>query len=71
MDINYSVVIRTMGKAKEAMRGTLIGTVIRTLTLFILCFSKIGLWALIWATGINMIIVTIHQYKHVKKALEI
>lgn len=63
--------LQAMGKAKEAMRGTLIGTVIRTLTLFILCFSKIGLWALIWATGINMIIVTIHQYKHVKKALEL
>ena len=61
--------LQAMGKAKEAMQGTLIGTIIRTITLLILCFSHIGLWALVWATGINIIIVTIHQYKHVKKAL--
>ena len=63
--------LQAMGKAKEAMHGTLIGTVIRTITLLILCFSHIGLWALVWATGINIIIVTIHQYKHVKKSLNI
>lgn len=61
--------LQAMGKAKEAMHGTLIGTIIRTITLLILCFSHIGLWALVWATGINIIIVTLHQYKHVKKAL--
>ncbi len=63
--------LQAMGKAKEAMRGTLIGTIVRTITLFILCFSHIGLWSLVWATGINIIIVTLHQYKHVKKALNI
>lgn len=63
--------LQAMGKAKEAMQGTLIGTIIRTITLLILCFSHIGLWALIWATGINIVIVTLHQYKHVKKSLNI
>ena len=63
--------LQAMGKAKEAMQGTLIGTIIRTITLLILCFSHIGLWALVWATGINIVIVTLHQYKHVKKALQI
>lgn len=63
--------LQAMGKAKEAMQGTLIGTIIRTITLLILCFSHIGLWALVWATGINIVIVTLHQYKHVKKSLNI
>ena len=63
--------LQAMGKAKEAMQGTLIGTIIRTITLLILCFSHIGLWALVWATGINIVIVTLHQYKHVKKTLNI
>lgn len=61
--------LQAMGKAKEAMQGTLIGTIIRSIVLLILCFSNIGLWGLIWATGINILIVTLHQYKHVKKAL--
>ena len=63
--------LQAMGKAKEAMHGTLIGTIVRTITLFILCFSHIGLWALVWSTGINIVIVTIHQYIHVKKALNV
>lgn len=62
--------LQAMGKAKEAMNGTLIGTIIRILTLFIFCQFHIGLWGLIWSTAFNMITVTLHQYIHVKKALK-
>jgi len=62
--------LQAMGKAKEAMNGTLIGTIIRVITLFIFCNMHIGLWALIWSSAINMAVVTIHQYIHVKKALK-
>lgn len=63
--------LQAMGKAKEAMHGTLIGTIIRTITLLVLCFSHIGMWALVWATGINIVVVTVHQYIHVKKVLKL
>lgn len=62
--------LQAMGKAKEAMNGTLIGTIIRTLSLFIFCNMHIGLWGLVWSSALNMIVVTIHQYLHVKKALK-
>lgn len=62
--------LQAMGKAKEAMNGTLIGTIIRIISLFIFCNLHIGMWGLIWSSGLNMITVTIHQYIHVKKALK-
>ena len=62
--------LQAMGKAKEAMNGTLIGTIVRVIALFIFCNLHIGMWGLIWSSGLNMITVTIHQYLHVKKALK-
>lgn len=62
--------LQAMGKAKEAMNGTLIGTVIRVISLYVFCNMHIGLWGLVWSSAINMVVVTIHQYLHVKKALK-
>lgn len=63
--------LQAMGKAKEAMNGTLIGTIVRIISLFLLCHLKIGLWALVWSSAINMIVVTIHQYICVNKSLNV
>ena len=62
--------LQAMGKAKQAMMGTLFGTIVRVVTLFILCHFKIGLWGLVWSSAANMIVVTTHQYIHVKKELK-
>ena len=62
--------LQAMGKAKEAMNGTLIGTVIRVISLFIFCQFHIGLWGLVWSSAINMVVVTTHQYLYVKKSLK-
>ncbi len=62
--------LQAMGKAKEAMNGTLIGTFARILSLLIFCNMHIGLWGLIWSSALNMVVVTIHQYLHVKRALK-
>lgn len=61
--------LQAMGKAKEAMNGTLIGAIIRTLLLLVLCFCHIGMWALIIASGMNILVVTIHQYLCIRKEL--
>ena len=61
--------LQAMGKAKEAMRGTLIGTVVRTISLFCFSYLHIGLWGLIIASSLNILCTTFHQYKCVKKAL--
>ena len=62
--------LQAMGKAKEAMNGTLTGTIIRTVFLFIFSLSHIGMWAVIWSTTINIIYVTLHQYICIKKTLK-
>lgn len=63
--------MQAMGKAKEAMKGTLIGTIIKTLTLIIGCYSKIGLWGLVIASSLNIIYVTVQHIIVVRKNLTI
>lgn len=60
--------LQAIGKAKEAMFGTLEGMILRTTVLFIgsLIF---GIWGLIIATSINITFVTFHQIYHIKKYL--
>lgn len=62
--------LQAMGKATDSMKGTIIGVVIRIVILTIGCNMKIGLWGLIIATSINIIIVTIYDYLKVKKYLK-
>ncbi|MFV0249645.1 MAG: oligosaccharide flippase family protein [Bacilli bacterium] len=59
--------LQAMGKGKESMLGTLYGTIIRTVFLFVLSMFKIGLWGLVIATSINVIFVTMYQLKHIIK----
>ena len=59
--------LQAMGKAKQAMYGTIIGMLVRTAILIIGCNLKIGLWGLILATSANIIVVTIFDiYKVIK-----
>ena len=52
------------------MIGTLIGMIIRTISLFIFSYLKIGLWSLLIATSINIIFVTFFDLYFVKKYLK-
>jgi len=62
--------LQAMGSAKISMMGTLIGMILRTISLFIFSFFKIGLWSLIIATSINIMFVTIFDYYNVRKILK-
>lgn len=61
--------LQAIGKAKDAMYGTIIGMILRTSLLFILSSLKIGMWGLVIATGINIIFVTLFDFSRVKKHL--
>lgn len=63
--------LQAMGKAKEAMTGTLGGMIIRTVLLFICSYLHIGLWGLVIAMTSNILYVTVHQYHIVKRSLAI
>lgn len=62
--------LQAMGSAKISMTGTLIGMILRTLTLFIISFFDIGLWSLLIATSINIVFVTLFDLYNVRKILK-
>lgn len=57
--------MQAMNKAKEAMLGTLYGSIIRCLLLLTLSFFHIGMWGLLIATLVNIIFITIHHFYYV------
>ena len=65
-----SSTLQAMNKARISMIGTLIGMIIRTISLFIFSYLKIGLWSLLMATSINIIFVTFFDLHFVKKYLK-
>lgn len=62
--------LQAEGKAKEAMKGTLGGTILRSITLLLLSLMKIKMWGLITAISINIVYVTLHQIIAIKKSLK-
>ena len=64
-----SSVLDALGKSKYNMYSTLLGTITRTIFLFIFSCLKIGLWSLIIAISINIIITTLYQIKKVRDNL--
>ena len=61
--------MQAMGKAKEAMLGTLYGSIIRTILLFSLSFLEIGMWGFLIASIVNILFITIHHFCYVFKNL--
>lgn len=64
-----SSTLQAMGKAKDALKGTLVGILLRTSALFIFSSLKIGMWGLVIATSINIIYVTLYDASRIKKYL--
>ena len=58
--------LQAMGYSKESMFGTIIGVSLKLITLLIGCNLKIGLWGLVISTSLNIIVVTLYDYKRVK-----
>ncbi len=62
-----TIALQAMGKSKIAMKGTLYGSIIRTILLFTTSYLKIGIWGLIIATASNIIYITLQHLYYVKK----
>ena len=59
--------LTAIGNANIAMRGTIIGSIIKNILLIILSFFGFGIWSLVIATVINILYVTIqHLYFSIK-----
>ncbi len=59
--------LQAIGKSNNAMIGTLIGMILRTICLIVCCNMGLGLWSLVIASSINIIYVTIHHIIDVRK----
>lgn len=64
-----SSTLQAMGKATDALKGTLVGIILRSLSLFVFSSLHIGMWGLVVATSINIIYVTLYDYSRIRKYL--
>lgn len=64
-----SSALDAMGKSRDSMIGTTLGMIVRTSLLFLLSFLDIGLFGLIIAISINVLVVTFYDVYRVKKHL--
>ena len=62
-----SSILQSINKAKDAMKATIEGIMIKTILMVILSFLKIGMWAYIIPILFNIVYVTIHNYVVIKK----
>ena len=53
--------LQAINKAKCAMYGTLLGSIIQNILLFVLAICNYKIWSLIISTIVNILIVTIHH----------
>ena len=63
-------ILQGLNLSNKAMKGSLIGILIRTILLFILSLLNIGLWSLILAITSNILYTTIHHIIVLKKELK-
>lgn len=62
--------MQAMNLAKEAMYGTLIGSLLKLVSLYGFSLLSIGIWGLVISSLINIAFVTIHHLYYVNKALK-
>lgn len=59
--------LQALGKAKTVMKITIVGELVRTISLIVFSFFKIGMYSLIISIILNLIISTYLYYKETKK----
>lgn len=62
--------MQAMGYAKDAMYGTIIGAILKNISLLILSLFKIGIWGLVISASINIAFITLHHLYCVFKTLK-
>ena len=61
--------LQALDKAKTIMKANLIGTIIKTITLFILLYLDISMYALLISILLQHTYITIIEYKKIKETL--
>ncbi len=67
-----TTILQLIGKAKETMYTTLIGGILKILTIFIFVpFESIGVWGFVAAVIVNIVFVTVLHYRDLLKVVKI
>ena len=69
LEAPLSITLDAFGKSKENLKITIIGTIIRNISLIILSKLKLGIYSLIISISINIIVTTTYLIIKVKKSL--
>lgn len=70
LEAPLSIVLTAFNKTKIVMRTTTIGIIFKLITLSILCFCSIGIYALIISEIVDILIVVLLNYKETKKIIK-
>ena len=60
-------ILQSINKAKDTMKATIYGTIIKILLITVLSFLKLGIYSYIISILVNIIFVTIYDYIKIKK----
>lgn len=69
IELPLSAVMQAMNLSKQVMYDNIIGIILKTVLIYFLSLTKIGMYSFVIASSVNIIYVTINHYFHVKKAL--
>lgn len=69
IELPLAATMQAMNLSKKVMTDNIIGIILKTILLYALSLLHIGMYGLVIASSINIIIVSISHYFHVKKAL--
>ena len=67
IELPLSAIMQATNKSKQVMIDNLIGIIIKTILLYLLSILNLGIYSLIIASSINIIIVTYRHYINVKR----
>lgn len=62
--------LEAVGKAKQVMYDNILGIILKTLSLFILSYFKMGIYSLLISMIINIVVVTISHIINIKRILK-
>lgn len=70
IELPLAAALQAMNKSKEVMVDNFIGIILKTILIYVLSLFRIGMYSLVIASSINIIVVTIRHFYHVKKELK-
>lgn len=70
LELPFAACLQAINKSKNVMFDNILGIILKTILLYLLSLCHIGIYSFIIASSVNIIIVSISHFIHIKKALK-